>query len=103
MRNAHQAVRQRARLRMALAEGKMQELRPAHFSDVPAGRARYRTFVRGLLFRIWNYPSHGEVAVLYLSNHRFDSDRFTRAPASGLNHLARFCSWARVLRCRATQ
>ena len=103
MRKAHQAIRQRASLRMVLAARKMQELRAAHFSDVPAGRTRYRTFVRRLLFGIWNYASHGEVAVLCLPDHHFDGNGPARAVASRPHHLARICSWARVLRRRAAQ
>ena len=49
MRKADQAVRQRARICVVLAEGKVQKLRAADFADVPVGRTRDGTLVRGLL------------------------------------------------------
>src|SRR5271156_4024956 len=101
MRKADKAIRQRARICLALAAGKMQKLRPSDFADVPAGRTRNGTFVCGLLSGIWDFAGHDQVAVLYLPDRHFDRDGSARTPASRPDNLAGVCSWARVLRRRA--
>ena len=56
--DANQAVRQRTGVCVDLAEGKMQELWAAYFSDVSAGRASDRAVVRELLPGVCDFTGH---------------------------------------------